>query len=59
MQKFQAKPIENYNELCMIFGNKKKTEKWSIIEKHNKDYTLNNHNHTESQVVISDDDGGR
>ncbi|KAE8653537.1 hypothetical protein Csa_006853 [Cucumis sativus] len=49
--------ITNY-ELCMIFDNKEKTEGWSIVEKHDKDYTLNNHNHTESQVGISDDDAG-
>ena len=42
----------------MIFDNKEKTEGWSIVEKHDKDYTLNNHNHTESQVGISDDDAG-
>lgn len=54
----RTKSIENYNELCIIFGNEQKTEGCSIGEKRRKDRALNNHDHTELQVRILDDDAG-
>ncbi|XP_022153211.1 uncharacterized protein At2g29880-like isoform X2 [Momordica charantia] len=54
-QDLRAKSIDNYNELCMIFGNEQRTGGWSIGGKHNKDRGLNDQDHTVLRVGISDD----